>query len=137
VSYCTRDDIEARLGYDPTARLADADMDGHEDVATLEQAIADVSGYITSRIARRWPAYVDQPTDILTPIAVDLVAHRLARGPMRSDDLADRAKAAEAALALIASGDAVPHADEAAPDQQGAGEVVFEMGRREFGGGGF
>lgn len=137
-SYCTRADIEDRIGAEQLALIGDADQDGAEDLNTVARAIADVDAWITSRIARRWPAYVGVATDILRPLAVDLAVGRLARGPMRTDDYSARAEQARKdVLAIGADNGAVPDAAEAAPAAIGAGEVAFVAGRHVFSGGGF
>jgi phage gp36-like protein len=136
MSYCTRTDLEARLGYAEVARLADADMDGQEDALTLDQAIADTDALIDGALGPRWPECIGQPSALLVPVAVDLVAERLARGPMRSDDLTDRADRARRTLADIAAG-RIPPCSAAAAAVPSAGDVEWEAGRRVFTGGGF
>lgn len=137
MAYCTRQDIADRVGEDLLQRVADADMDGAEDGNTIAQAIADVDGQITARIAGRWPTYIGIPTTVLLPIAVDLVMDRLARGPMATDDIQRRAAQARADLAAISRGEAVPDPAETAASAADEGEVIWEQGRREFSGGGY
>jgi phage gp36-like protein len=137
--YCTRQDIADRVGEDLLQRIADADQDGAEDLATITQAIADVDGQITARIAGRWPTYVGIATPVLLPIAVDLVVDRLARDHVSTEDIQRRAAQARADLAAIGRGEAVPDPAEAAVSAADAddGEVIWEQGRREFSGGGY
>jgi phage gp36-like protein len=133
MAYCTRADLEAAIGFDALARIADADMDGSEDSASVDAVIADIDALISSKIARPWPDYVGVSTVVLRPIAVDLVVDRLARGPASTDDIQRRAKQARADLEAIAAGTAQP--DVGIPAAGTAGMVEFSAGRKVFPGG--
>lgn len=104
MSYCTRADLEGRLGASTVAVLGDADQDGTEDATSLALAIGDVDARIDGTLAVRWPDYVGLPSRVLTAIAVDLVAWQVARGMARSEELSDRAEAADKQLAEMAAG---------------------------------
>jgi phage gp36-like protein len=137
MAYCTREDLETRLGPAEVMRLGDQDQDGAEDPDAVAKALVDIGALISGRIAQRWPAYVGQASDVLTPIAVDLVVDRLAVGSLSTEDIRRRADRARADLAAIGKGDMVPSSAELPSAGQGAGEVSFEPGRREFSGGGY
>lgn len=136
MSYCTRADLEARLSAATLAVLGDADQDGTEDALTVAQAIADVDALIDGALAVRWAQYIGATSGLLTMIAVDLVAGRVARGLARSTEIEEREAKAEGRLKAIAAGQLHPCPDgaEAAGPE---GTVQFVPGRRVFGGGAY
>jgi phage gp36-like protein len=133
MSYCTREDLEARIGIEPLASLADLDMDGAEDRGAIDRALADADADIDAALAVRWPECQGTASALLTRLACDLSIGYLARGPQRTTEIMERATAATKTLRDIAAGDLRPCGS---PDTAGAvGDVQMQAGRRAFGGG--
>ena len=133
MAYCDRADIEARIGRDATARLADIDMLGMEDPDALPRAITDAAADIDAALGIRWPECIGQTTPLLTRLAVDLAVGHLARGPQRTEEITERHEAAEKSLKAIAAGSIRPCG--AAAVGGSVGDVQFAPGRRVFDGG--
>lgn len=137
MSYCTRADLEARLSAATVAILADPDQDGHEETASVAQAITDIDGLIDGALAVRWSSLLGQTSALLTMIAVDLVIGRLARGVARTDEIVEREADAVRRLRQIQSGDLHPAPSTAGTTAGDEELALFASGRRVFAGGGF
>lgn len=135
MSYCTRADIEERIGVTVLAQIADVDQDGGEDPKALVRAIADVDAVIDASLGVRWPECVGQASDLLRILAVDLVVYRLARGLARTQEMADRAAEADVRLKAIAAGQIQPCDAGTSAPAGGAGSVEMGESRKVFDGG--
>jgi len=120
MAYCTRQDLEDRHGVEPLAILADRDGDGAEDAGAVAGALADAEAMIGAAVAERWPDCIGQTSRLLTLLAVDLTLDRLARGPARTDEIAEAGAAARASLKQIAAGGLRPCDAPATPSSSGA-----------------
>lgn len=135
MSYCTRADIEERIGVTVLAQIADVDQDGGEDPKALVRAIADVDAVIDASLGVRWPECVGQASELLKLCAVDMVVYRMARGLARTQEMADRAEAADLLIKDVAAGRIRPCDAGTSAPAGGAGSVEMGESRKVFDGG--
>lgn len=106
MAYATHSDIEARLGVELLAWLADDDTDGAADDGPLTAALEDASAVIDAYLGRRYQTPVETPPSIVRRWCVDLAVEEmfLRRRQALTDEHARRAARAHEALEAIAAG---------------------------------
>jgi len=130
-NYATAQDLIDRIGAEPLALMADADMDGNENPLSVERALNDASALIDGALAPRWPEWQGVATPLLISVCVDLALGRLARGPARTTELVERAEAAGKTLDKIADGKIAPGPG-AAVRPSGGGKAFASSGTRRM-----
>lgn len=114
MSYCTADDLYARLGEGGVLFAADDDGDGAcspgESGRSLAMAIAAADSEIDAALASRLPLPIDMPNEWLRHRAVDLACEYLMqrRGGDTPKSVADAASRSRAWLEEIRVGKLVP-----------------------------
>lgn len=80
--YCTRADLEARLGPHLLRELTDLETTGAANDSRIQQAILDASAQVDAYAAMRYPVPFSPVPEFIRRVAIDLAVHRLfeARG---------------------------------------------------------
>lgn len=106
MAYAVTSDLEARLGSELIALLADEDGDGSGDPSLIQAALDDASAEIDQAIGGRYATPVDPAPAALKRLAVDLAVYFLflRRREAIGEDHLGRWREARAALDAIARG---------------------------------
>jgi phage gp36-like protein len=106
MSYANEADLQARLGPELLALLADEDGDGSPDPSLLLVALEDASAEIDAALSGRYATPIDPAPPSLKRLAVDLAVHLLfsRRREAISDEHLERWRVARALLERIARG---------------------------------
>lgn len=138
MAYCTRQDLEERLGVEQLRELTDLEGTGEVNEARLTRAIEDATAEVDAYASLRYQVPFAAPPAIIRKIAVDLAVYALfkARG---FDEKADQAvvEAHRAAIQFLSRlgegkvsiGVALPPKDQGA--RITAGERVFSRDSME------
>ena len=132
MSYCSKSDIETRIGTDRLTALADHDGDGAADQDVVDRAAADAASLMESYLDARYEVPVSPVPDRLRSCAVSLAVYFLALGrdsvtsDIRSDYEAQVAWLEDVAAGRASLGEGLDRA----PD---GGGVRHESRERYFG----
>ena len=136
--YCTYEDIEARIGAEDLAALADYDGDGVADTTAVARAISSAASLVDSYLGVRFAVPVELPgggcPDVLNSRAVNLAIYflRLGRDSVTEDARAqyedDVAWLREAVAGKVSLG-----VEPSPPEGSGVPRARYETQPRLFG----
>jgi len=134
VAYCNFDDVEARIGEDDLAALADYDGNGAADADVVARAIESAGALIDSYLGVRYSVPVSGAPPALNTCAVNLAIYflRLGRDSV-TEDARSQYEDDLAWLSLVAAGQVSLGLDERPAASSGAGGVRSESQPRLFG----
>ncbi len=134
MSYCTEDDIAARLGEDGLKTLSDRNRDGVADAAALQHAIGSAAALIDSYLGIRFAVPVDPVPDALRTVAVDASVYFLQLGcDSVTDDVRRQHELNIGWLRDVVRGTASLGAEATPAEAPGAGSVRYQSQPRLFG----